>query len=215
MSTGGAVRHRRIGVAVDAGREDVHVVAARGQRAAQAVHRDDRAAVPDRRQVRRHDVEQFSPVAIARSPGQPVGRPPRDQRVTHDDQVLHRAHARRPAPSRPGHRRSGWCGTASRSRSTLAVRASRPCSQPPNDDGDPAEAQVPLADDRRRQADALQADDRRAGRSPGSTGLPGQNTRGTGRTIVNHNCWKPTYGCSAGTISITCARRRKLSSTCR
>ena len=29
-----------------------------------------------------------------------------------------------------------------------------------------------------------------AGRSkPGSTGLPGQNTRGTGRTSVNQICW--------------------------
>ena len=43
--------------AVDAGREDVHVVAATRQRAAQAVHRHDRAAVANRRQVGRDDVQ--------------------------------------------------------------------------------------------------------------------------------------------------------------
>ena len=51
------VRHRRVDRPIDAGGEHLDGMAARGERPAQAVHRDDRSAIPRRRQVGRHDVQ--------------------------------------------------------------------------------------------------------------------------------------------------------------
>ncbi len=59
MSTGFAVRDVGVARAVDAGGVDMHLVAALGERAAEAVDRHDRPAIADRRSIRRHDVKQL------------------------------------------------------------------------------------------------------------------------------------------------------------
>jgi hypothetical protein len=46
-----------VAVAIDAGGKDVHVMAALGQRPAQAMHRHNRPAVPNGGKVGRHDVK--------------------------------------------------------------------------------------------------------------------------------------------------------------